>query len=158
MLIEEPETLKLDDLQIVPHALSGICHWLIGRSENSNLSSRNVALFVPASDDAETYINKIEQRIMAVWKLPSTSDGLKVVLRYNLARNGKVSSVRVEKTSGNPNFDNSALQARRRASPFPLPSKSFPIGDLRMVLEPDLLAPPKPARKTDVTKQIRPLR
>ena len=154
VLIEEPKTLKLDDLQIVPHALSGIRRWLIGRSEYSNLSSRNVALFVTASDDAETYINKIEQRIMAVGKLPSTSDGLKVVLRYNLARNDKVSSVCVEKTSGNPSFDNSALQAMRRASPFPPPPKSFPVGDLRMVLEPDLLAPPKPAPKTDVTKQI----
>ena len=98
-----------------------------------------VGLFWPlpilSADEAEAYIDKVEQRIMAVWKLPPKSDGLKVTLRYSLARNGSVSFVRVEKTSGNQSFDNSAVQAVRRASPFPRPPKMFPIGDLRMVLE-----------------------
>ena len=75
---------------------------------------------------------------MATWKLPPKSDGLKVTLRYTLARNGSVSFVRVEKTSGNPSFDDSAVQAVRRASPFLPPPKSFPVGDLRMVLDPTL--------------------
>ena len=96
-------------------------------------------LFCPlrtlSADEAEVYIDKVEQRIMAVWKLPPKSDGLKVTLRYSLARNGSVSFVRVEKTSGNQSFDNSAVQAVRRASPFPRPPQMFPIGDLRMVLE-----------------------
>jgi TonB family protein len=73
-----------------------------------------------------------------MWKLPPKSDGLKVVLRYNLARNGSVSFVRVEKSSGNQSFDGSAILAVKRASPFPPPPKSFPVGDLRMVLEPTL--------------------
>lgn len=63
-------------------------------------------------------------------------EGLKVTLRSNLARNGSVSLVRVEKTSGDASFDDSAVQAVRRASPFPPPPKSFPVGDLRMVLDP----------------------
>ena len=88
-----------------------------------------------SADEAEVYIDKVEQKIMAAWKLPPKSDGLKVTLRYSLARNGSVSSVRVEKTSGNQSFDDSALQAVRRASPFPPPPRMFPIGDLRMVLE-----------------------
>jgi TonB family protein len=100
-----------------------------------------------ADDAAEAYINRIEQRIMATWKLPPKSDGLKVVLRYNLARNGTVSFVRTEKTSGNQSFDDSAVQAVRRASPFPPPPKSFPVGDLRMVLDPTLSPSPKPAPK-----------
>ena len=54
-----------------------------------------------AGDEADVHIKKIEQRIMSLWGLPPKSDGLKVMLRYNLARNGSVSSVRVEKTSGN---------------------------------------------------------
>jgi hypothetical protein len=36
---------------------------------------------------------------------------LKVTLGYNLARNGSVSAVRVEKSSGNQQFDDSAIQA-----------------------------------------------
>jgi TonB family protein len=97
------------------------------------------SLFSPSptlsADEAEVYIDKVEKKIMAVWKLPPKSDGLKVTLRYSLARNGSVSFVRVEKTSGNQSFDNSAVQAVRRASPFPRPPQMFPIGDLRMVLE-----------------------
>ena len=73
---------------------------------------------------------------MAVWKLPPRSKGLQATLRYTLAANGSVSFVRVEKSSGDQSFDDSAVQAVRRASPFPAPPKSFPIGDLRMVLDP----------------------
>jgi TolA protein len=93
------------------------------------------------TDEAEAYLNKVEQKIMAVWKRPPTTDGLKVTLCFNLARNGFVSAVRVEKSSGNQSFDDSAVQAVRRASPFPRPPKSFPVGDLRMVLDPSLPAP-----------------
>jgi protein TonB len=78
---------------------------------------------------------------MAAWKLPPKSDGRKVTLRDSLGRNGSVSLVRVGKSSGNQSFDDSAVQAVRRASPFPPPPKSFPIGDLRMVLDPTLPLP-----------------
>ena len=96
---------------------------------------------VIAADEASAYLDLIERRIMAVWKVPPHSDGLKVTLRYGLARSGSVSLVRVEKGSGNSAFDNSAVQALRSASPFPPPPKSFPIGDLRMVLEPIFALP-----------------
>lgn len=52
-----------------------------------------------AGDEAEAYLNKVEQRIMTVWKLPPKSDELKVTLRYHLSRTGSVSSVRVEGSS-----------------------------------------------------------
>ena len=87
---------------------------------------------------------------MAAWKLPPKSDGLKVTLRYTLVANGSVSSIRVEKSSGNQSFDDSAVQAVRRASPFPPPPKSFPVGDLRMVIDPTLPLPslqPKPTSR-----------
>ena len=85
---------------------------------------RSIALGVDTAatgttDEAEVYLNKVEQKIMAVWKRPPKTDGLKVTLRYNLARNGFVSAVRIEKSSGNQSFDDSAVQAVRRASPFP---------------------------------------
>jgi TonB family protein len=89
----------------------------------------------------------VEKRIMAAWKLPPKSKGPQVTLRYTLAANGSVSFVRVEKSSGNQSFDDSAVQAVRRASPFPAPPKSFPTGDLRMVLDPTLPVPFKPTAK-----------
>ncbi len=91
-----------------------------------------------ADDEAAAYLGQVEKRIMVSWKLPPKSKGLQVTLRYTLAANGFVSFVRVEKSSGNSTFDDSAVQAVRRASPFPAPPKSFPTGDLRMVLDPSL--------------------
>ncbi len=37
---------------------------------------------------------------MVAWKLPTKSDGLKVTLRYTLAKNDSGVVVRVEKSSG----------------------------------------------------------
>src|ERR1043166_8893602 len=102
-------------------------------------------------NEAELYLGKMEQRIMAAWKIPPKSDGLKVTVRLTLAPNGSVSFVRVEKSSGNQTFDDSAVQAVRRASLFPAPPKSFPIGDLRMVLEPTLPVPEAPPTKQQRT-------
>ena len=104
-----------------------------------------------ATDEASAYLDNIERRIMAAWKVPPKSYGLKVILRYNLARNGSISFVRVEASSGNQSFDDSAVQAVRRASPFPVPPKTFPIGDLRMVLDPSL---PAPAEKVPKPKSL----
>jgi len=76
---------------------------------------------------------------MAVWKLPANANGLKVVIRLRLERSGRVSDVRVEKSSGDKQFDASAVQAVRRASPFPpVPDsvQSSLFGYLRMVLDP----------------------
>jgi TonB family protein len=97
-----------------------------------------------ADDGATAYLGQVETRIMAAWRLPPKSNELKVTLRYTLAANGSVSSARVEESSGNRTFDESAVQAVRRASPFPPLPKSFPTGDLGMVLDPSLpIAPPK---------------
>ena len=70
---------------------------------------------------------------MREWKLTPNSNRLKVTLLNILARNGCFSFVKVEKSSGNPTFDDSAVLAVRRASPFLPPPKSFPIGDLRII-------------------------
>ena len=93
-------------------------------------------VLVAANHDATAYLDQIERRITIAWRLPSGAEGLKVSLRFNLARNGRVSKLRVEKSSGNANFDFTAVEAVRHANPFPRPPKSFPIGDLRIVLEP----------------------
>ncbi|MDP2606523.1 MAG: TonB family protein [Deltaproteobacteria bacterium] len=89
------------------------------------------------TDDAAVYLDQVERRIMAVWKLPPNANGFKVVLRMRLERSGHVSDVRVEKSSGDKPFDASAVAAVRRASPFlPVPdsAKSSLLGDLCMVL------------------------
>src|SRR5262245_58385272 len=88
------------------------------------------------NSEPATYLDQIEHRIMISCLIPSNAHGLKVSLRFNLARSGRVSKLRVDKSSGNAKFDGSAVEAVRRASPFPRPPRSFPIGDLRLVLDP----------------------
>jgi TonB family protein len=56
----------------------------------------------------------------------------------------RMSDVRVEKSSGDLQFDASAVQAVHRASPFPpVPdaAQSSLVGDLRIVLDPTRLVP-----------------
>ncbi len=103
-----------------------------------SIGSIYTALGATADDEAAAYLDRVEKRIMAAWKLPPKSDGLKVTLRYTLAVNGSVSSVRVDNSSGNQSFDDSAVQAVRRASSSPPLPILFPTGDLRMVLDPSL--------------------
>jgi TonB family protein len=92
-----------------------------------------------ATDDASVYLDQVERRIMAVSTLPPKVNGLKVVIRLRLERSRRVSDVRVEKSSGDKQFDASAVQAVRRASPFPpvpASAQSSLLGDFRMVLAP----------------------
>jgi TolA protein len=105
-----------------------------------------------ATDDASAYLDQVERRIMAVWTRPPNANGLKVVIRLRLERSGRVSDLRVEKSSGNKQFDVSAVQAVRRASPFPPgpeSAQSSLVGDLRMVLDPTRPVPAQfPGQKT----------
>jgi TolA protein len=110
-----------------------------------------VVYLASANDDASVYLDQVERNIMAAWKLPPNANGVKVVMRMRLERSGRVSDARVEKSSGDKQFDASAVQAVRRASPFrPVPdsAKSL-VGDLRMVLDPTRPVPEQfPRQKT----------
>lgn len=101
------------------------------------------AIAATADEEASAYLGQVEKLIMAAWKLPPNSDGLKVTLSYTVSKSGRASFIGVERSSGNEKFDDSAVQAVRRASPFPPPPKSFPTGDLRMVLDPTRQLLPK---------------
>jgi TonB family protein len=89
-------------------------------------------------DDGPAYVTLMEKRIMSVWRLPENSEGKKVVVFMKLDRAGRVSDVRVEKSSGDEAFDESALRAVRTASPFPAVPEAIKhvVGDLWMVLDP----------------------
>lgn len=66
------------------------------------------------------YYNAVGTKIQSLWVYPGESAGdLQTVLSLNLLRSGEVKSVRVEKASGNALFDESAIKAIKKASPFP---------------------------------------
>jgi TonB family protein len=95
-------------------------------------------LTAAADDDDNAYVHQLEKRIMAAWYLPKRSAALTVALRMNLERSGRISAVRVEQSSGNEHFDESAVGAVRRVAEFPPVPHALDhlIGDLVIVLDP----------------------
>lgn len=68
------------------------------------------------------YYETLWSRIKSEWALPPgilASQELETVIDVTVSRSGSVTSLSIEKSSGNRYFDQSALRAIRKASPFP---------------------------------------
>ncbi|HOC02756.1 MAG TPA: energy transducer TonB [Candidatus Ratteibacteria bacterium] len=93
------------------------------RSVQSNItsvSSSSQNVYVPPY-----YIDEIKTRIYKNWRRPSSSalKGEKATVSFRINKDGSVSDVIIEKTSGSSDFDSSVVNAVRKSSPFPsLPS------------------------------------
>jgi TonB family protein len=122
--------------------------WLCLVATCGLLVTFDARIFAVDAGDAGAYLDRVERRILAVWRLPEKLNGRKVILRMHLERSGHVSNVRVEKSSGDKKFDDSAIEAVRTASPFPPVPESarIVVGDLHMVLDPT--RPDQPVGKT----------
>ncbi len=64
------------------------------------------------------YINNIQAKVEKNWNPPINDESLEVVLIFTIYRNGKISDVRVENSSGNSTLDNLAIRAVKVAAPF----------------------------------------
>lgn len=72
-----------------------------------------------SSGDYNQYLKSIEKRVNSVWKYPDGITGIqKVSVRFTLDRAGKLSQVEVL-DSTDPGINGSALEAMKKASPFP---------------------------------------
>ncbi len=70
------------------------------------------------------YLQKMENKISGEWAPPPVSfqeEPVIVTIRFNVMKNGRVDrdSIQVEKSSGNPFFDQAAMRAVYGADPFP---------------------------------------
>jgi TonB family protein len=70
------------------------------------------------------YLQKMENKISGVWAPPPVSfqgEPANVTIQFNVMKNGHVEreSIKVEKSSGNPFFDQAAMRAVYGADPFP---------------------------------------
>lgn len=79
---------------------------------------------------AQSYAAMIRQRVEQKWsRPPSARQGMEVLLEIQLVPTGYVAGVRVLKSSGNPAFDQSALQAVNKVENFVeiknMPSRIF---------------------------------
>lgn len=73
------------------------------------------------------YVDIIKRKAQQNWYKaevdPRTAGGAKVYVTFNIARDGTPSQVRIEKSSGSPSLDSSALRALQRVDTFgPLPA------------------------------------
>ncbi len=73
--------------------------------------------------DFGPYMRELQRRIKMNWEPPKGNESKRVVLLFKIARDGRLLSVRVFKSSGLPNADKAALSAVELTAPFkPLPA------------------------------------
>lgn len=77
------------------------------------------------------YLGTVKEKVLREWDTPGQTmlRGNRVVIAFEIHRNGRVENVRVERPSGTPGLDTSAVRAVDRAQPFP------PLPDEREYLD-----------------------
>lgn len=73
--------------------------------------------------DFGPYMRELQKRIKLNWDPPKGNESKRVVLLFKIARDGRLLSCRVHKSSGMPSADQAALKAVELTAPFrPLPA------------------------------------
>jgi len=80
----------------------------------------------------DIYFHQLQQHVRRFWVIPEgfNPEGLKTVIKVKIDPEGRVLLAQIEQGSGNRIFDNSALQAVKRAEPYPPPpeKKTLEVG------------------------------
>jgi len=77
----------------------------------------------------DEYYTKIRREIWQQWAFPDTGQkDLEAIISIKIMKDGTISIQRIEKSSGNPFFDKSAIKAITKASPLPPPPYEMEIG------------------------------
>ncbi|MES1245829.1 MAG: TonB family protein [Acidobacteriota bacterium] len=71
------------------------------------------------------YLDRLLSLIDAQWVRPSMGAGIKTVIFFRIHRDGSMTDLRVEQSSGYNSFDLAALRAVQNAAPFPLLPRAF---------------------------------
>lgn len=71
-----------------------------------------------ADVDFGPYMAALKRRVRRNWFAPETGNSRRTVLEFSLDRRGRLQEVRVARSSGSPNSDQSAIEAVRAAAPF----------------------------------------
>ncbi|HET6516259.1 MAG TPA: TonB family protein [Thermodesulfovibrionales bacterium] len=77
----------------------------------------------------ENYAARVGEEIRQHWAYPETGEqDIEAIISIRIQKNGSLQILGVEKSSGNPLFDRSALRAITKASPVTPPSQEMEIG------------------------------
>jgi protein TonB len=105
----------------------------LGKPNAPSTSTGSIA--VDASDFPFTYyLRLIQSKIGERWAPPraAAGGGERVVVLFEIQRDGQIREPTVERTSGNSLYDQSALRAVTEASPFPPLPPEFKASSLRV--------------------------
>jgi len=105
----------------------------LGRPGGSPVGTASLSLDV--SDFPFTYyLRQIQQKVSEKWVPPArgSESGNRVVVLFEIERDGQVRTSKIERSSGNAIYDNSALRAIMDANPFPELPREFPSHSLRI--------------------------
>jgi colicin import membrane protein len=101
-----------------------------GASSREPVAAEGAAGTVRLSPAQLAYFRALDERIRSSWTNPvKNTENLMVVVAITIERDGRVSDVRMERTSGNPFFDDSVRRAIRKASPLPVPPEQLRGGE-----------------------------
>ena len=76
------------------------------------------------------YLDRMLSLIDAQWARPGMGSGVKAVIFFRIHRDGSMSDLRVEQSSGYNSFDLAALRAVQNAAPFPPLPRAYKHQDL----------------------------
>ncbi|WP_413936050.1 energy transducer TonB [Nitrospira sp. BLG_1] len=111
-------------------ALFALCILLVSCShkgtrvgaEQAPVQTPQKAMADGTTPGAKAYLALVQQRIRHVWKAPAldfTNRTYATVVKFRLHKNGSVSLVNIEQSSGNESYDAAGKQAVLNASPLP---------------------------------------
>ena len=104
----------------------------LGRPTGSALGSGAVTLNVSDFPFA-WYLSAVHRKVTAEWSARAL-EGRQPVAVFEIGRNGQVTKLSIEKSSGNPYYDQAALRAITGANPFPPLPEEFKEPFLRVHL------------------------
>ncbi|MDR1327299.1 MAG: TonB C-terminal domain-containing protein [Heliobacteriaceae bacterium] len=74
--------------------------------------------------DFVSYMKTLQKDIKANWKPPKADENIRVVAQFKINKNGKLSDLKLIKSSVNEEMNNAALEAINKTAPFkPLPEE-----------------------------------
>jgi len=74
---------------------------------------------VPADFHFTYYIERMLALIESRWYKPAAAEGARARVRFRIQRDGRLDSIELEESSGNPSFDRAALRALYASNPLP---------------------------------------
>ncbi len=120
---------RIEEIGRLRNIISLKGHGPKGSGSDKRTEAADVASGKGAGRMIDDYEMRITKEIQQHWIFPETGDKtLEAIILVKVMKDGSVRIMGIEKSSGNPLFDRSALRAITRASPLTPPPSEMEIG------------------------------